>query len=89
MSRRSQGKLRPLTRSERAARKARNERRGRIPRERRWERDHIVKTTVDRVQPSVRTRSKASLLREAMRERFFQETRDRIKANEEKKASKE
>jgi hypothetical protein len=80
MSRRRHGKLRPLTGAERAARRARNERRGRSPRERRWERDTIVRERPDPVHSvtTVQTRSKASRLKEAMRERFFKDTRDQI-----------
>lgn len=80
MSRRTHGKLRPLTGAERAARRARNERRGRSPRERRWERETIVRERPDPVHSvtTVQTRSKASRLKEAMRERFFKETRDQI-----------
>lgn len=91
MSRRTQGKLRPLTGAERAARRARNERRGRSPRERRWERDTIVRERPDPVHSvtTVQTRSKASRLKEAMRERFFQDTRDKIARHKAEQEGKE
>lgn len=92
MSRRTQGKLSPLTRKERAVRKERNERRARSPRERRWEREHIVRAKRDPIHditlPRNRTKEKREAVQKLVHTALVDRVQDAIAKRKSKKGKK-